>query len=149
MKRSAVYSCSLVWDGSTSRGLETTEHWWKPCRSKLYQNVKAGFQTHSSSCGFEHLSRMKHFHLFTPAVFSLTSHVGHLDLTFDLWPLFVCVFSGQAVVAERVRDLQSERDEARERAAVHRSREKRKQHGHGALAHHRLPREGADTCWTH
>lgn len=52
-------------------------------------------------------------------------------------------------MAERVRDLQPERDETRERAAVHRSREKRKQHGHGALAHHLLPREGADTCWTH
>lgn len=54
----------------------------------LSQYVKAGFQTHSSSYGFEHFSHMKHFHLFTPAAFSLTSHMGHLDLTFDL-----CLFA--------------------------------------------------------
>lgn len=46
----------------------------------LSQNVKAGFQTHSSSFGFEHFSHMKHFHLFTPAV----SH--HTWVTWT-WPL--------------------------------------------------------------
>lgn len=52
-------------------------------------------------------------------------------------------------MAERVRDLQHQRDETREPAAVHRGGETRKHRGDGAVAHHRLPREGAATCWTH
>lgn len=52
------------------------------------------------------------------------------------------VFAGQAVVAERVRDLQPARDEARQHPAVHRRREARLQHRRRPVAHHRLPREG-------
>lgn len=52
------------------------------------------------------------------------------------------VLAGQAVVAERVRDLQPARDEARQHPAVHRRREARLQHRRGPVAHHCLPREG-------
>lgn len=51
-------------------------------------------------------------------------------------------------MAERVRDLQPERDETREPAAIPWSREERKQRGDGAVAYHGLSREGANTCWT-
>lgn len=49
---------------------------------------------------------------------------------------------GQAVLAERVRDLQSERHEAREHPPLHRRGEEEQQLGPGAVAHHHLPRQG-------
>lgn len=52
------------------------------------------------------------------------------------------VLAGQAVLAERVRDLQPAGDEARQHPAVHRRREARLQHRRRPVAHHRLPREG-------
>ena len=56
---------------------------------------------------------------------------------------------GQTVMAERVGDLQHERDETCKPAALHRCWEKRKSHGHGALAHHRLPRKGNNLSKRH
>lgn len=51
--------------------------------------------------------------------------------------------AGQTLLAERVRDLQRVRHEARQRAAVHRRGEEEQQPGPGAVAHHRLPRQGS------
>lgn len=55
-------------------------------------------------------------------------------------PLCSCL--GQAVLAERVRDLQRERHEARKHPPLYRCGEEEQQPGPGAVAHHRLPRQG-------
>lgn len=55
-------------------------------------------------------------------------------------PLCSCL--GQAVLAERVRDLQRERHEARKHPPLYRRGEEEQQPGPGAVAHHRLPRQG-------
>ena len=49
---------------------------------------------------------------------------------------------GQAVLAERIRDLHRERHEARQHPPLYRRGEEEQQPGPGAVAHHRLPRQG-------